>query len=218
MRYDQQTMPHDARRTLPNWVGMTVTVIAFAVAVWFAKTYQTTLVTLGSASPMLGVVGYVAILIAEVIAAPISSAPLVPIASAIWGPFTAGTLTLIGWTLGSIVAFELVRFIGRPTLARFIDLSRAEQLIHRWPTGDLTLGILAIRLSVPIDLVSYALGLVPGISLRPYVVGTVLGYAPYAYLWASVGSGSWWGILVTIGGGVGLLSWIHWGGRRRLTN
>jgi uncharacterized membrane protein YdjX (TVP38/TMEM64 family) len=169
-------------------LSLATTVGVFMLAIWLAHRFQPTLVTFGATSPALSVIGYLAILVTEVIAAPISSAPLIPVASAVWGPLVAGTLTLVGWTLGSALVFQLVRLVGRPALARFVNLSQAEHLITRLPAGNLTLAIVVIRLTVPIDLVSYALGLVPGVPLTAYLVGTLLGYAPYAYLFAYGGS------------------------------
>src|SRR3989344_8313437 len=56
-----------------------------------------------------GMTIYVFMIILEIVFAPVSILPLIPVATAIWGWFLSGVLVLIGWTIGSMIAFGIAR-------------------------------------------------------------------------------------------------------------
>jgi uncharacterized membrane protein YdjX (TVP38/TMEM64 family) len=85
-------------------------------------------------------------------------------------------VALAGAAVTALPAYAAARYLGHDAglLARVGDAGAAV----RRTTGDLR-GIVAVRLApLPTDPVSYAAGLA-GVPLRPYVVGTALGEAPW---------------------------------------
>src|SRR3989344_7364827 len=59
-----------------------------------------------------GMVLFVFIMILSIVIAPVSSMPLLPIASGMWSWQIAGILSIIGWTIGAVIAFLLAREYG----------------------------------------------------------------------------------------------------------
>ena len=65
-----------------------------------------------------GILIYLAIITLEIVFAPVSVAPLIPLASAIWGWQISGLLSLVGWTIGSLVAFLIGKKYGTPLIEK----------------------------------------------------------------------------------------------------
>lgn len=151
---------------------------------YLAASYREELHALIETYGLFGPALFVLIEVAGVIAAPVSTIALIPLGVALWGSLATAILSLIGWTLGSLLAFELARVYGQPLLERFLNLKELGRLEGLLPQHNLFWGIVALRLFIPIDLVSYALGLFSPISRGAYTLATVVGYLPSAFAYA----------------------------------
>jgi uncharacterized membrane protein YdjX (TVP38/TMEM64 family) len=136
----------------------------------------------------LSMIIYVLILIVSVVLAPIDLAFLIPVAISFWGWFITALLTLLGWTLGSAVAFVLARRYGAPLLRRAVSLEKIYKYEKFMPQHHIFLGIISLRLAIPIDLISYALGLFTSIKFWPYFFATLIGFAPLAFFLSYLGT------------------------------
>lgn len=135
-----------------------------------------------------GIIIYLAIITLEIVFAPISVAPLIPIASAIWGWQISGLLSLIGWTVGSLVAFQIGKKYGTPLIEKkeyFKKIRKFESVI---PQRNKFLGIVLLRLTIPFDIISYAIGIFTQIDWKKYTLATFIGYAPMAFGLAYLGT------------------------------
>lgn len=111
----------------------------------------------------------------------------------LFGPI-AVPFALAGAVVTTFPPYLLARYLGHDAglLARVGDAGKAV----RRTTGDLR-GIVAVRLApLPTDPVSYAAGLA-GVPVRPYVLGTAVGEAPW--VGTAVLLGASMGQLVTTG-------------------
>lgn len=111
----------------------------------------------------------------------------------LFGP-VALPVALAGAVVTTLPAYLLARYLGHDAgvLARVGDAGE----VIRGTTGDIR-GIIAVRLApLPTDPVSYTAGLA-GVPLRPYVIGTALGEAPW--VGAAVLLGASMGQLATTG-------------------
>ncbi|HRZ85276.1 MAG TPA: VTT domain-containing protein [Candidatus Paceibacterota bacterium] len=136
----------------------------------------------------IGMIIYIFILIVFSIIAPINEIVLMPIATASWGWFIAGILTLTGWTIGSAAVFFLSRKFGVPIIKKFIPISKMHKYEKFMPKEHLFIGIIFLRLAIPIDLVSYAIGLFTNIKFWPYFFATIIGFMPLAFFIAYIGT------------------------------
>lgn len=135
-----------------------------------------------------GVLFYLAILIVSAIIAPVDVLFLMPIATSTWGWKLAGLYSLIGWTLGSAVVFFLTRRFGVPLIRKHSLLQKIYRYEKMMPQKNLFFGIISLRIAIPIDLISYAIGLFTNIKFLPFFFATLIGFIPMAFFMAFLGS------------------------------
>jgi len=131
---------------------------------------------------------YILITMIENIFIGFTTIPLIPIASNAWGWFLAGILTLIGWALGSFIAFFIARRFGKNFLKKFIDIKKIECYEDSIPKKNLFLDLILLRLAFPIDILSYAMGIFSKVDYKTYIITTVLGFLPYAFFYSYFGT------------------------------
>lgn len=162
--------------------------LLFIISAYFAQTYEAYLADLIGRYGMLGILVYMLLAAVAIILAPLSFLPLMPLASAIWGAFVTAIASIIGWTLGAIGAFYLSRRYGRPLVERFVSTERLARLEKRVPQKNLFWAIVLLRMIVPVDVLSYVLGLSKSIPWKVYVLATLIGIIPFAFVFAYIGT------------------------------
>lgn len=164
--------------------------IAFLVVVFFVgasvmvQEYANFFAAIPYAFGVEGMMVYVAITIVAVVIAPVSTLPLLPVAVGLWGSLTAALLSILGWTVGAIVAFLLARRFGRPVIHRFVDLHKVEQFEKLLPEEHIFWSLVFLRMALPVDVLSYAAGLFTKINFNTYVFSTMLGVLPFAFIFS----------------------------------
>ncbi|MBI3336103.1 TVP38/TMEM64 family protein [Candidatus Peregrinibacteria bacterium] len=138
------------------------------------------------AEPLLGALLYITLLIASVVLLPFSSLPLLPLAARIFGVWMTGVLSIIGWWLGCLIAFQIAR-LGRSVLERFVSFAVVDRLERRIPPDINFAGIVMLRMILPVDLTSFALGLLKNLRFSTYAVASLLGIMPFAFVWSYAG-------------------------------
>jgi len=162
-------------------------IVILGVILYASDVQREIVVTFFGDNVVLTGVGLVLLLIVATVCAPISALPVVPLASGILGPFLTGVLSSLGWTIGSVIAFLLARYAGRPFLASLLSsetLAWYEALI---PKERTFITILLLRMLVPVDMLSYALGLMGSVSLFKYTVATAIGVSWFSFIFAYLG-------------------------------
>ena len=145
---------------------------------------------------VMGVFVYIFIFAISIVVAPVSSIPLIPLASNIWGWQLAAIYSVIGWTIGDIIAFWLSRKYGKPLIKKLISLKDVEKLEKFIPEKHIFASIVLLRMTLPSDGLSYALGLFSNIRMKPYIFATIIGSLPFAFVFAYLGTLSlWWQII-----------------------
>ena len=137
---------------------------------------------------LVGMIAYVGFLILATVIAPINGVPLVPVASNVWGWFLTGVLSIVGWALGAMIAFSLARKYGVPLVRQFVSLEKMAKFEMMIPQGNIFWSIVFLRMAVPVDVLSYILGLFSHIKFRTYTLATLIGVAPFAFIFAFLGS------------------------------
>ncbi len=130
---------------------------------------------------------YIFIVIIAVVIAPVSAMPLLPVASNLWGWFTAAILSIIGWTIGGLIAFAIARKYGIPLVKKFIPLNKIEHAEALVPKQNIFWSIVFLRMVIPVDLLSYALGLFSKISYQRYILTTIIGVLPFGLVFSYLG-------------------------------
>lgn len=135
-----------------------------------------------------GALAYIVLGVVATVIAPLSSLPFLPLVSLLYGWFLAAIFSIISWSIGSFIAFWLARRYGKNIVKRFVSLERAEKIEARIPKERFFWTIVLLRIIIPVDALSYALGLFSTITTREYMLATVVGITPFAFVWAYFGS------------------------------
>jgi uncharacterized membrane protein YdjX (TVP38/TMEM64 family) len=144
----------------------------------------------------------VGLLVLATVCAPISVMPMIPMFAMVLGPVTTGLLSIVGWTIGAGIAFCIARYLGRPILGKYMPLEKMDALLLRLGSRATFLGIVALRLTMPVDLVSYALGLSRTLPFGTFILATFIGVSWFSFAFAYLGEAlfrSDWLLLSVIG-------------------
>ncbi len=172
---------------LKSFLELTLIALLFILASYLIQTNLTFFQTF-LADNLTGMLIYILILIIATVIAPVSAFPLIPIASNIWGTNTSATLNIIGWLIGSMIAFYLSREYGVNLIKKIIPLNQINKLEKRIPKENVFWSIVFLRMAIPVDILSYALGLFSKISYQRYFWATLLGITPFAFIFAYLGN------------------------------
>jgi len=167
-------------------LGLLLIVIFF---VFFSYLVQTNLELIESlvVNDFLGMFVYVFLAIMSVVIAPVASVFLMPIASNLWGVFLTGILSIIGWSIGSYIAFILARKYGVGLIKKFVSLEQIYKFEKKIPSKNIFWIVVLIRITTPPDFTSYAIGLFSKIKTIPYIIATIIGLAPFSFILAYLG-------------------------------
>lgn len=136
----------------------------------------------------LGVLIYIIIVIIAIIFAPISSIPLIPLMSGIWGWIFTGLISWLSWTAGAIIVFYISRKWGVTLVSKLIPIKSLRKIEKKIPTENEFWIILLLRMMIPVDILSYALGLFSDVSFAKYLLATAVGILPVTFLLAYAGA------------------------------
>jgi uncharacterized membrane protein YdjX (TVP38/TMEM64 family) len=103
-----------------------------------------------------------------------------------WGRVIAALVTTVGWAAGSLIAFSIARRWGYPIVRKLTSIERLRGM-KKYIPEDLFWSIALMRLVLPMDLISYAVGLFTDISWSKHTAATALGLLPSAMLLAWLG-------------------------------
>lgn len=176
---------------LKAYLGILLIILLFILVAYVSQNYNEGLKALVENNGALGMLSYCIITAVAVVIAPISSIPLLPLASMLWGWKIAALLSIIGWVIGSQIAFELARRYGKPLIQKLISLKRLEELEGTLPKQNIFWFVVFLRMLIPVDVLSYALGLFSKIQSIPFFFTTLLGVTPFAFIFAYTGTLPW---------------------------
>jgi uncharacterized membrane protein YdjX (TVP38/TMEM64 family) len=133
-----------------------------------------------------GILLYLGLNIVDALFAPGATLPLIPVAVRVWGRLPAALLTIAGWTAGSLLAFLIARRWGGPIVEKLVPLERVKQMRGYLPE-NLFWSVVLFRAVLPMDVISYVIGLFTDMPTREYLFATLLGLVPSALLLTALG-------------------------------
>lgn len=123
---------------------------------------------------------------ASVVILPFSSLPLLPLAARVFGVWLTALLSILGWWIGCIIAFQIARF-GRKYMEKVTSLEAVDRVEQKIPTDISFVGIVILRMILPVDVTSFALGLLKHLPFSTYAVASLIGITPFAFVWSYTG-------------------------------
>lgn len=177
--------------------------VLFVLTGYFSNQYQLQIQNyIGNGS--FGVLLFIFVNIIAVVVAPISTLPLIPIASIVWGWFFAGMYSIVAWTIGAQIAFYISRKFGKKLVYRIVSIEKIEKLQKRISERNTFWSLVLLRMILPVDILSYAVGLFSTIQSKTFLLATFIGVMPFAFIFAyfgeSLGSLSRINIFIAISG------------------
>lgn len=179
----------EQKKELVNYiVGLAAIIVLFIMVSGITALYREELKAFIYRHETGGALAYIILGIIATVVAPLSSLPFLPLVSLLYGWFLAALFSIISWSIGSFIAFWLARKYGKGIVQRFVSLDRMEKIEARIPKERFFWTIVFLRIIIPVDALSYALGLFSTITTREYMLATVVGITPFAFVWAYFGS------------------------------
>lgn len=146
------------------------------------------LVSYAQTHHLLGAFLFGVLMLVATVLAPLAVLPLVPLMAPILGPFVTGFSAYVGWVLGAIIAFWLARRFGQSFIFRLVP-ERDIQKMSTYTNGHFGFWtIVMLRLVIPVDALSYALGLFTPVTYRVYIGATMLGTLWFSFAFAYMGN------------------------------
>lgn len=122
---------------------------------------------------------YVLIVVAAIVIPPIGVAFLLPVAAHVWGPLQGAILSILGWIIGSQIAFWLARRFGKSLVKRVVSLEKIESMEKYAHAKHIFWSVVFLRMALPVDILSYALGLFSDMKYWKYLLATAIGVTPF---------------------------------------
>src|SRR3989338_10076512 len=141
-----------------------------------------------------GIAVYIIFVTASVVILPFSSLPLLPLAARVFGVWLTAVLSILGWWIGCLIAFQIARF-GRRYLEKITSLEAVDRMERKIPKDISFAGIVILRMILPVDITSFALGLLKHLQFASYAIASLIGITPFAFVWSfaggELGRGAW---------------------------
>jgi uncharacterized membrane protein YdjX (TVP38/TMEM64 family) len=160
--------------------------VVLVAAILFVRAHSAELTRFVEQRPIVGGFVYLALNVLDAVLAPGLTLPLIPVAARAWGHIPAALVTTAGWTTGSLVAFLIARRWGYPLVRKLTSIERVKRM-KRYIPEDLFWSVVLLRMVMPMDVMSYALGLFTDMKWSRYALATALGVAPAAFVLAYLG-------------------------------
>jgi len=179
-------MRKNVKLKLWGFFWVVVVVFLFVLFSYFVQTnldFFERLIVVG----WLGMVAYVLLKITATVFAPVTALPFIVVAVGLWGFWVAVFLTVLGWTVGGVIAFCLAREFGVLIIKKFISLEDVYKFEERVNVGNGFWSVVFLRMVVPVDVLSYGLGLFSKIDFWKYTLATFIGVVPFAVVFAYLG-------------------------------
>ncbi|PIQ75834.1 hypothetical protein COU78_00495 [Candidatus Peregrinibacteria bacterium CG10_big_fil_rev_8_21_14_0_10_49_24] len=175
----------DMRRWQKILLGIVI-LATLGIGVWEYRWDFTMIEQTIRSHPFMGAVLYIILLMTSVVFLPFSSLPLLPLAARVFGVWMTAVLSILGWWIGCLIAFQIAR-LGRPYLEKVTSLEIVDRLEQKIPKDIGFAGIVILRMILPVDVTSFALGLLKHLSFSTYAIASLIGIIPFAFVWSYAG-------------------------------
>lgn len=176
------------KQILGIFIGFITVSIIFILMTFLSHTFENDLKQLLKENNYTSKILYVIITAIAVVLTPISALPLIPLVSNIWGGVLTATLSIVGWVAGSQIAFLLARKYGKPFVEKIIPIEKINSFENYFSSKNLFWAIVFLRIMLPVDILSYALGLFSEIKSSTFFFATLIGVAPFGFIFSYAGN------------------------------
>lgn len=134
--------------------------------------------------PVWGGVIFVFLMVLSTVVPPITLFVLVPFVGFLLGSFVTFIYSVLGWTIGSMISFLIARRMGKPFLEKYISLKKVESYEEKLSGNQDFWLLVFLRMILPVDFLSYAVGLLTQISFWKFSLATFIGVIPFSFVFS----------------------------------
>lgn len=171
-------------------IGSIFAIVVFVVLAQWSQQHAELIQTLTTQAGWLGVFSYIGVLAISIVFAPLGTGFLVPVAANSYGPFLAAIYSIIGWTVGSLVAFWIAKAFRKKVFTHTGFVKRIQAYEKTIPKYQFYGLVVLLRIALPVDLVSYALGFASAISYRAFFLTALIGVTPMTFVFTYASTSS----------------------------
>ena len=174
--------------SFPKIAGVLVILLFFIAADFLADTYTGQIVSFTDTLGVEGKLLFVALAMVAVVIPVWSNIFLLPLGVITWGPFLTAIFCIYGWWFGSIVSFYLARTYKEWILLKYTSLKKYEFIDEFIPAEHVSISLIFLRMTMPVDILSYGLGLFSKrITWQQNAITTLIGITPFAFIFSYIG-------------------------------
>ena len=169
-------------KTCTYTVGAIFAAYGFVVLSQWSQQNMELLQSLTAQAGWPGIFSYIGIMTASIVFAPLGTGFLLPVAANSYGPFFAALYSIIGWTLGSMLAFWIAKAFRKNIFKNQSLVKRIQEYERSIPRYQFYGLVILLRIALPVDLVSYMLGFASTMSYRAFLFTTLVGVTPMTFV------------------------------------
>ncbi|OGD67233.1 hypothetical protein A2442_00475 [Candidatus Campbellbacteria bacterium RIFOXYC2_FULL_35_25] len=133
---------------------------------------------------LLSISAFILLIFLATVFAPLTVLPIVPFVAVFFGPFLTTVYLIVGWVLGSIVAFWIARRFGKPVLVKFVSQKKIDKYKKFVPEDIEFWWVVFLHVIIPVDILGYLVGLFSKMSLKKYTLATFIGVIPFSFIFS----------------------------------
>ncbi len=172
----------------PKVAGMLVILLLFIGADVLTDTYTHEITTFIESYGMGGKFLFIAFAMLAVVIPLWSNIFLLPFGTMAWGPFLTALFCIIGWWSGSVISFYIARTYKEWLLKKYTSLQKYELIDSLIPQKHVVASLIFLRMTMPVDILSYGLGLFSKrITWGQNASTTLIGITPFAFIFSYIG-------------------------------
>lgn len=169
-------------------LGILAIIVLFIGADLLTNTYTREISTLIESYGMEGKMLFTAMAMLAVVIPVWSNIFLLPFGVVTWGPFLTAIFCISGWFFGSVVSFYIARVYKEWLLTKYPSLQKYELIDTLVPNEHIFPSLIFLRMTMPVDILSYALGLFSKkITWKQNALTTLIGITPFAFVFSYIG-------------------------------
>ena len=107
----------------------------------------------------------------------------IPLGTAVFGPFWAAVLCILGWWIGSVGSFAIGRHYSELLLTKFPSFKNYLYIDRMISSGNVFWKLILLRMTFPVDVLSYGLALFSKqVTHKMNAATTLIGITPFAFI------------------------------------
>ncbi len=178
-----RSLDKTSRKNFP-WIIFLATLVAVTLVILFQDPLSYIRDLLSENNLFLSWTIYTVVLAISVVVSRFSIAPAVPFVAKVLSPEITFVLTVFGWTIGSMVAFALARFGEEATVGHVYPIRTVTQNQYQLHSEPTFITLFQTRLFAALDNLSYFVGLKTVTSFTTFLLVTLAGSIPAAFIFS----------------------------------